>query len=44
MKLATYNIHYGLGKDERYDLARIAKDVAGADIIALQEVERFWPR
>ncbi len=44
MKLVSYNIHYGLGKDERYDLARIADEVREADVIALQEVERFWQR
>ena len=44
MKIVTYNIQYGLGKDNRYDLARIAGEVAGADIIALQEVERHWQR
>ena len=44
MKLVTYNIQYGLGKDGRYDLARIAEAIADADIIALQEVERFWQR
>ena len=44
MKLVTYNIQYGLGRDGRYDLARIAAEVADADIIALQEVERHWQR
>lgn len=44
MKIVTYNIQYGLGKDNRYDLARIASEVADADIIALQEVERHWQR
>ena len=44
MKLLSYNIHYGLGKDDRYDLARIAAEIRDADIIALQEVERFWQR
>ena len=44
MKLVTYNIHFGLGKDDRYDLPRIADEVRGADLIALQEVERNWPR
>jgi endonuclease/exonuclease/phosphatase family metal-dependent hydrolase len=44
MKFASYNIQYGLGKDGRFDLARIAAAVADADVIALQEVERFWPR
>jgi endonuclease/exonuclease/phosphatase family metal-dependent hydrolase len=44
MRFVTYNIQYGLGKDGRYDLARIAGEVAAADVIALQEVERFWQR
>src|SRR5207247_6901776 len=44
VKLVTYNIQYGLGKDKRYDLARIAREIADADIIALQEVERHWQR
>ena len=44
MKIVTYNIQYGRGKDGRFDLDRIAEEVAGADLIALQEVERFWTR
>jgi len=44
VKLVSYNTQYGLGRDERYDLARIASEVCGADVIALQEVERFWQR
>lgn len=44
MKLVTYNIQYGCGKDGRFDLTRIADELAGADVIALQEVERFWQR
>ena len=44
MRIVTYNIQYGRGKDGRFDLDRIAKEVAGADLIALQEVERFWSR
>src|SRR5437762_10861455 len=44
MKFVTYNIQYGLGKDSRYDLARIAREVETADVIALQEVERHWQR
>lgn len=44
MKTVTYNIRYGLGNDNRYDLARTANAVHGADIIGLQEVERFWRR
>ena len=44
MRLVTYNIQFGRGKDDRFDLARIAKAVEGADVIAMQEVERFWNR
>ena len=44
MKFASYNIQYSKGKDGRFDLARIAAAVAGADVIALQEVERGWKR
>lgn len=44
MKLVSYNIQYGLGRDGRYDLKRIADEIRDADIIALQEVERFWQR
>ena len=44
MKIVTYNIQYGRGRDHRYDLDRIAGAVSGADVIALQEVERFWSR
>lgn len=44
MKFVSYNIQYGFGADGRYDLARIARAVADADVIALQEVERHWKR
>ena len=44
MRLVTYNIRHSLGQDGRYDLARVVRAVEGADVIALQEVERFWPR
>ena len=42
MKLVTFNIRFGLGLDQQIDLGRIAEAVRDADIIALQEVERFW--
>lgn len=42
MKIASYNTHYAIGKDERYDLERVVDAVRGADIIALQEVERHY--
>jgi endonuclease/exonuclease/phosphatase family metal-dependent hydrolase len=44
MRLASYNIQFGRGRDARFDLARIAGELAGADLIALQEVERYWRR
>jgi len=44
MKLISYNIQYGMGKDGRYDLARIAGEIEHGEVIALQEVERFWRR
>lgn len=34
----------GFGADGRYDLARITHEIEAADIIALQEVDRFWKR
>ena len=43
MLFATYNIHYGVGADGRYDVARIADAVADADILCLQEVTRGFP-
>jgi len=42
MKIVAYNIHYAIGKDNRYDLQRVIDSVRGADIIALQEVERNY--
>jgi len=44
MKIVSYNIQYGLGADGRFDLKRIAGELDGADVIGLQEVERFWTR
>jgi endonuclease/exonuclease/phosphatase family metal-dependent hydrolase len=44
VKFVSFNIQYGHGLDGRYDLARAARAVAGADVIALQEVERHWLR
>jgi endonuclease/exonuclease/phosphatase family metal-dependent hydrolase len=44
VKLVSYNIQYGFGADGRYDLERTARVIAGADVIALQEVERGWRR
>lgn len=44
MRLVTYNIQFGQGRDGRFDLGRIADAVRAADVIALQEVERYWSR
>jgi endonuclease/exonuclease/phosphatase family metal-dependent hydrolase len=46
MRLVSYNIQYGRGKDGRIDLARIADELGryDADVIALQEVEAGWRR
>ena len=44
MQLVTYNIQYGTGKDGAVDLSRIASEIASADVIATQEVVRFWSR
>ena len=44
MLLATYNIHYGVGADQRYDVERIARTVEQADIVCCQEVVQGWPQ
>ena len=44
MKIVTYNIRFGLGTDQSFDLERVADTVRNSDIIALQEVERNWQR
>ena len=43
MLFGTYNIHYGVGADGRYDVPRIADAVADADIVCLQETVRGFP-
>lgn len=46
MKLMTFNIHHGKGLDGKTDLSRILVEIlkSEADIIALQEVDRYLPR
>lgn len=44
MRVVTYNIQFSRGRDGVTDLPRIADTVREADIIGLQEVERFWQR
>ena len=42
MLFCTYNIHYGIGADGRYDMARIADALAEADIVCIQEAAAGW--
>ncbi|MEO3946932.1 endonuclease/exonuclease/phosphatase family protein [Gorillibacterium sp. CAU 1737] len=46
LKVATFNIQHGRGMDGRIVLDRIAAEIARmkADVVALQEVDRFHPR
>jgi endonuclease/exonuclease/phosphatase family metal-dependent hydrolase len=44
MQVVSYNIQFGTGRDGQINLARIADSVRGADLIALQEVERHAKR
>ncbi len=44
MKLVTFNIQFGRGRDGLIELARMADVVREADIICLQEVDRHWRR
>lgn len=44
MLLATYNIHFGIGADNRYDVKRIAETLRDADVICCQEVVQGWPQ
>lgn len=40
MKIVSYNVQFGVGRDGKLDCKRIADEIRGADIIALQEVTR----
>ncbi|MFP5370348.1 MAG: endonuclease/exonuclease/phosphatase family protein, partial [Actinomycetes bacterium] len=44
VRLVTFNIHHGVGEDERHDLPRLAKLLhsVDADVICLQEVDRHY--
>jgi endonuclease/exonuclease/phosphatase family metal-dependent hydrolase len=46
LRVATFNVHHCRGLDGRIDLARTAGIVArmGADVVALQELDRGLPR
>ena len=42
IKFATYNIQYGVGQDDRYDLTRVITELQDQDVICLQEVTTHW--
>jgi endonuclease/exonuclease/phosphatase family metal-dependent hydrolase len=42
MHFCTYNMHYGVGADGKYDVPRIADEIAQADIVCLQELAAGW--
>jgi endonuclease/exonuclease/phosphatase family metal-dependent hydrolase len=43
LRIATFNIHSGVGADGRLDLGRTARALAGFDLIALNEVRGAMP-
>ena len=44
VRLVTFNVHHGVGQDERFDLPRLAKVLQGldADVLCMQEVDRHF--
>lgn len=44
VKVMSYNLHFGVGTDGTYDLARIAEaiEASGANVVGLQEVDGHW--
>jgi endonuclease/exonuclease/phosphatase family metal-dependent hydrolase len=44
LRLATFNIHHGVGADGLLDLERVASVVeqSGAEVVCMQEVDRHW--
>lgn len=44
IRVATFNIHFGVGRDGVYNIARTATAIrdSGADVVALQEVDRYY--
>jgi endonuclease/exonuclease/phosphatase family metal-dependent hydrolase len=44
LRLATFNIHGGMGVDGRRDLERISSVIRDAEVVALQEVRDDWWR
>lgn len=46
LKVVTFNIHHGQGMDGKIEIDRITAEIrkTDADVVALQEVDRFHPR
>ena len=44
MKFLSYNIQYGKGQDGEFNLYRIAETIKEADVVCIQEIEKFWQR
>ena len=44
MKFVSFNVQYGIGLDGKYDPERIVRALEGADVIAMQEVSRNFPK
>lgn len=46
LRVMTFNIRHAKGMDGKVDLSRVAGDIlkADADVVALQEVDRYQPR
>ena len=44
VRFVTYNTQYCTGLDGRTDVQRIVDAIRGADVICLQEIDRFWKR
>lgn len=46
LKIMTYNIHYGIGRDGKYRLSRIIDVIKNEnpDVVALQEIDKGIPR
>ncbi|MEV5764606.1 endonuclease/exonuclease/phosphatase family protein [Micromonospora sp. NPDC052213] len=42
VRVAAYNVRMGFGTDGRFDPDALARAVAGADVVALSEVDRGW--
>lgn len=44
IRFVSYNTQFCTGLDGRTDLDRIAAEIASADVMALQEIDRHWQR